>query len=136
MCKEFDSGCDCEDCRQEFSRRWRASQSSECLRATAANCDDGAVRAQLLKRADEQDARARRTIFVIVPSHEAGGVAEFFGPFPSKEAARQWVKEKMPTVADCTNDRGWTDWDSACICEPTSPAEAWQRVLDYTPTAG
>ena len=72
--------------------------------------------------------------FVVVPSHEAGGVAEFFGPFATREEARLWAREQLPIVADCTEDRGWTDWGSYCICEPESPAAAWNRVLDAQAT--
>jgi hypothetical protein len=68
--------------------------------------------------------------FVIVPSHEQGVIAGFFGPFSTNEEARTWAAEKMPAVADSTNDRGWTDWDSYCICEPTSTEEAWSRVIN------
>jgi hypothetical protein len=68
--------------------------------------------------------------FVIVPSHEAGGVSEFFGPFETKDDARSWASNKMPAIADATDDKGWTDWFGYCICEPESAEDAWQRVID------
>jgi hypothetical protein len=56
MCKDFPSGCECPDCREEFARAFKACLAPDALRDRAETLNDGAARAAVLRLADQLES--------------------------------------------------------------------------------